>query len=125
VPEESAPISYEVLERDTPVYSADGVTVGKVEVVRADLDADIFDGLEIDTRDGRRFVDADEIAAIRENGVELKLDAADVSNLPRPDPVPPAYRADPAADRVKTLTELMGRIAERFGTRDGWKRSGS
>jgi len=55
VPDDGAPISYEILERDTPVYSADGVTVGKVEVVRADLEADIFDGLEIDTRHGRRF----------------------------------------------------------------------
>ena len=124
MPDDDAPISYEVLERDTPVYSADGVTVGKVEVVRADLEADIFDGLEIDTRSGRRFVDADQVAAIRERGVDLKLDAADVAGLPRPDPVPPAYRADPAADRVKTLTELLGRIAERFGTRDGWRRSG-
>jgi hypothetical protein len=123
VPDDDAPISYEVLERDTPVHSADGVTVGKVEVVRADLEADIFDGLEIDTRSGRRFVDADQVAAIRERGVDLKLDAAEVAALPRPDPVPPAYRADPAADRVKTLTELLGRIAERFGTRDGWKRS--
>jgi len=25
---------------------------------------------------------------------------------------------------VRTVTELLGRIAERFGTRDGWKRSG-
>jgi hypothetical protein len=123
VPDEGAPISYEVLERDTPVYSADGVTVGKVLVVRADLEADIFDGLEIDTRQGRRFVDADQVAAIHERGVDLKLDAADVANLPPPDPVPPAYRADPAADRVKTVTELLARIAERFGTRDGWKRS--
>ena len=123
MPDDDAPISYEVLERDTPVYSADGVTVGKVEVVRADLEADIFDGLEIDTRSGRRFVDADQVAAIRERGVDLKLDAAEVAALPRPDPVPPAYRADPAADRVKTVTELLGRIAERFGTRDGWKRS--
>jgi hypothetical protein len=100
------------------------VTVGKVEVVRADLDADIFDGLEIDTRHGRRFVDADQVAAIREHRVDLKLDAADVPDLPSPGPVPPAYRADPAADRVKTVSELLGRIAERFGTRDGWKRSG-
>jgi hypothetical protein len=124
VPDDGAPISYEVLERDTPVYSADGVTVGKVEVVRADLEADIFDGLEIDTRDGRRFVDADHVAAIREDRVDLELDAGDVASLPPPDPVPPAYRADPAADVVKTLSELLGRIAERFGTRDGWKRSG-
>ena len=124
MPDDGAPISYEVLERDTPVYSADGVTVGKVEVVRADLEADIFDGLEIDTRHGRRFVDADQVAAIREHRVDLKLDAADVPNLPPPDPVPPAYHADPAGDRVKTVSELLGRIAERFGTRDGWRRSG-
>lgn len=47
-----------------------------------------------------------------------------MANLPRPDAMPPAYRADPAADRVKTVPELLGRIAERFGTRDGWKRLG-
>jgi hypothetical protein len=105
------------------VYSADGATVGKVEAVRADLDADIFDGLDIDTRSGRRFVDAEQVAAIRERGVDLKLDAAGVAGLPRPDPAPPTFRADPAADRVKTVTELLGRIAERFGKRDGWKRS--
>jgi len=69
------------------------------------------------------FVDADQVATIRERGVDLKLDAAEVAGLPRPDPAPPTYRADPAADRVKTVTELLGRIAERFGKRDGWKRS--
>ena len=124
MPDDGAPISYEVLERDTPVYSADGVTVGKVEVVRADLEADIFDGLEIDTRHGRRFVDADQVTAIREDRVDIRLDAGDVAKLPPPDPVPPSYSADPAADRVRTVTELLGRIAERFGTRDGWRRSG-
>jgi len=105
------------------VYSTDGMTVGKVEVVRADLEADIFDGLEIDTHAGPRFVEAEQVAAIHERGVDLRLDAADVAGLPPPDTAPPAYRADPAADRVKTVTELLGRIAERFGKRDGWKRS--
>lgn len=120
--DEGPPISYEVLERETPVYSSDGVSVGKVEVVRADIEADIFDGVEIDTHHGKRFVEADQIAAIRERGVDLKLDAAAVPDLPEPDPPPPAFRADPAADRIKTANELLSRIAERFG-REGWKRS--
>ena len=120
MPDEGAPISYEVLERDTPVYSAAGVTVGKVEAVHADVDADIFDGLEIDTRAGRRFVEAEHVAAIHERGVELDLDAAAIAALRAPDPVPPSYATDP----VKSVSERLSRIARRFGGRGGWRRSG-
>ena len=118
MPDEGAPISYEVLERETPVYSADGVTVGKVEVVRADLGADIFDGLEIDTRAGRRFVEAEHVVAIHERGVDLDLAADAVAALPEPDPGAPSFRADPTAQR-----KLLDRIADRLGRRGGWKRS--
>ena len=43
--DKGAPISYMVLAEDTPVYSADGVGLGKVKRVLADTEADIFDGL--------------------------------------------------------------------------------
>ena len=120
MPDEGAPISYEVLETDTPVYSSDGVTVGRVERVRADLGADIFDGLEIGTAAGPRFVAAEQVAAIHERGVDLDVTADAVGSLPPCGPVPASYRADPAEHR-----KLLARIADRLGGRGGgWKRSG-
>src|SRR5437762_11946118 len=110
VPGEGAPISYEVLETDTPVYSSDGVAVGRVAGVRADLDADIFDGLEVDTNAGRRFVTAEHVAAIHERGVDLDLAADAVAALPAPDSIAPSFEADATADR-----KLLSRIAERLG----------
>src|SRR6266513_6554035 len=119
MPDEGGPISYEVLEHETPVYSADGNAVGKVERVRADLAADIFDGLEIHTYAGSRFVAAEHVAAIHERGVDLDLDSGAVAGLPAPDPVPPGYAADPAAHPA-----FLSRIAEHFRQRGGWRRSG-
>jgi hypothetical protein len=118
VPDEGDPISYEVLEHDTPVYSSDGVTVGKVARVRADLDADIFDGIEIDTHAGARYVLAEQVASIHERGVDLTLAQADVGTLAPCDPVPASYHVDPAEHRG-----LLARIGERLGGRGGWKRS--
>jgi hypothetical protein len=118
VPDEGAPISYEVLETDTPVYSSDGTTVGRVARVRADLDADIFDGIEIDTNAGARFVLADQVAAIHERGVDLTVAQDAVASLPPCEPVPPSYHVDPAEHR-----SLLQRIGERLGGRGGWKRS--
>jgi hypothetical protein len=97
MPDQGAPISYEVLEHETAVYGVDGTPVGKVERVRADLSADIFDGLEIHTHAGARFVTAEHVVAIHERGVELDLDSGAEADLPPPDPVPPGYVADPAA----------------------------
>ena len=50
-------------------------------------DADIFDGIVIDTRlgpGGHRFVDAPEVASIAERAVTLTLDAAPAARLPKP-----------------------------------------
>jgi hypothetical protein len=67
------------------VISADGTRVGIVQHVLADSAADIFEGLEIDTRlgpGGLRHVDADQIAAVYNTRVELTLDASAVRRLP-------------------------------------------
>lgn len=118
MPDEGPPISYEVLESDTPVYASDGTTVGKVRRVRADLDADIFDGLEVDTNAGCRFVEAERVLAIHERGVDLSLAPDEVVALPACEPPSPAFRADPADHHG-----LLSRIGERLGGRGGWKRS--
>jgi hypothetical protein len=119
VADAGAPISYEVLETGTQVYSSDGAEVGRVTSVRADLDADIFDGLEIDTAAGRRYVTADHVTALHERRVDLDLAADGVAALPAPDTAAPSFQADPGAGGG-----LLSRLAARLGGRGGWKRSG-
>jgi hypothetical protein len=81
------PSSYLVLEHGTPVVSADGHRVGTVEHVLADPGADVFDGVIVDMRSGpggHRFADADQVEAIYERGVVLRLDADAAARLPVP-----------------------------------------
>jgi hypothetical protein len=80
------PGSYMSLGRDTPVLSSDGEELGRVEEVRADAAADVFDGLVIATGalgGDRRFVEAAQVDEIYERGVVLTLDAGEARDLPR------------------------------------------
>jgi uncharacterized protein YrrD len=83
-----APASYLVLEEGTPVFSRDGERLGRIEQVRADLVADVFDGLVVESGALARklhFVPADQVEEIYERGVVLKLDAAAARALPPPE----------------------------------------
>lgn len=99
-----APISYEVLQPGTPVFSADGVRLGTVAHVLAAEAQDIFDGLVIGELDHavfdhharHRFVDAPEVAGIHERAVTLTLDAAACRELPVPSANPGEMTVDPA-----------------------------
>jgi uncharacterized protein YrrD len=111
------PISYLALEEGTPVYTAGGEAVGKVEHVLAAPDEDIFDGLVIDTRlgpGGHRFVDAPQVASIHERGVLLAIDAEVAESLPEPSANPAALEADPddtvpdrLQDKLKRAWDLI------------------
>ena len=93
------PLAYEALDPGTPVYSSDGEEIGKVTHVLADEREDVFDGIVIgEHRFGRehRFADADDIEAIYDRGVVLKLDAAACAQLPKPSANPAVMRDDPA-----------------------------
>ena len=82
-----APIAYMALDEGTDVFSLDGEKVGTVEHVLADVDADIFDGIVIDTRlgpGGWRFADATDVESIYERAVILKLSSVDAARLPEP-----------------------------------------
>jgi uncharacterized protein YrrD len=82
-----APISYLTLEPGTPVLASDGAEVGRVAHVLADADADIFDGIVLDTSvlpGGHKFVDAPQVDSIHEHGVVLAIDAAACEQLPEP-----------------------------------------
>lgn len=87
------PISFLTLGKGVPVYSSDGEEVGKVEYVLSVPEDDIFDGIVLDASSlpgGRRFVDAPEVGAIYERGVELTIDLAACERLPKPSANPGA-----------------------------------
>ncbi len=112
VPEEGAAIHYTAVERGTPVYSSDGVELGKVDAILDNYDEHIFDGVVFETTAGKLlFADAPEVARTAELAVTLVLDAAEAAELPAPDKAPPRYRANVNAGKV-------GRL---FGR--GWKRN--
>jgi hypothetical protein len=107
-------ISYHVLRRGTPVLGADDTQIGTVRRVLEAKREHIFDGIVIDTKDGRRFVDAPEVARIFERAVLLTIDAAEAAGLPSP--------GSHMAERMKMST--TARRAKRFGRsmRDRWDR---
>ena len=93
------------------MFSAEEIEVGRVEQVLDNYREHIFDGLVILDRDGeRRFVDAPEVRRTAERGVTLAITAAEVGELPAPDPGAGSYLPNVRAGR---LTRLFG---------GGWKR---
>jgi hypothetical protein len=104
VTDHGAPISYMVLSEGTPVYSSDGQQLGEVKRVLADNEADIFDGIIIDTDDGDRFVDAPHVDELYERGAVLKLSVDDAQHLPEPTPNP-AYMEPTPDDIAGDTTE--------------------
>jgi hypothetical protein len=75
-------IGYKLVPRGTPVYTADGTQVGTVYRVQDNVREHIFDGIVIDTPNGRRFVDAPEVRRIGERGVRLTITASEAETLP-------------------------------------------
>jgi sporulation protein YlmC with PRC-barrel domain len=75
-------IGYKLLPRGTPVHTSDGVEIGKVYRVQDNAREHIFDGIVVSTPEGRRFVDAPEVARITEKRVTLTIDAEEAKLLP-------------------------------------------
>ena len=80
---EENPIAWLALEEGTPIVASDGEEVGKVDVVVADRQKDIFSGITF--RPGLLgtplFVPADKIDRLAEEAVHLGISAADVESL--------------------------------------------
>ena len=90
--DEGLPIAYEVLEEGVLVYAADGEQVGTVDHVVAAPEVDIFHGIVMKTGVGLRFVAADQVASLHEQGVDLRIDASEVASLPHPHGASQAWR---------------------------------
>ena len=104
-------VHYNAVTPGTPVYAADETEVATVKQVVDTYREHILDGFVIETPSGDvKFVDAPEVARTADRGVTLTIGAAEVAELPPPDPGAGAYRADVRSSR-------MGRLFKR-----GWKR---
>ena len=117
VPDLGDPASYLELEAGTRVYGSDGGEIGAVEHVLADADADIFDGLVIDTRvgpGGLRFADATQVDRIHAGGVVLTLTAAVAGGLPEPRENPAVMDADPDDVAPDDLGDKLRRAWDRI-----------
>ena len=113
------PVSYQAVAAGTPVYSCDEEQIGKVSHVLAAEDEDVFDGIVIGEHifgDEHRFADADDIQAIYERGVVLKLDRSACAELPKPSANPAVMHVDPAesAYHHRKLRRAWDRITGKY-----------
>jgi hypothetical protein len=81
--------------------TSDGEPAGTVEAVLENAREQIFDGLDLQTPYGPRFVDAPEVARITNLRVELSIDGAALAALPERDP--------------KGAPEFQAAVGRRFG----------
>src|SRR5436309_750845 len=110
------PIAYEVLEKGVSVYASDqATTVGTVKHVLFVPEEDVFDGIVIDTDDGERFVDRDDIDQIFERCVFTVLTPEQAKSLPEGEHGPPVYKDDPALGAGHSLRDFYLRTFRKGG----------
>jgi uncharacterized protein YrrD len=115
------PRSFLDIEEGVDVISSDGQRVGALQHVLSDEQADIFDGIVVDTAlgpGGHRFVDAPEVSEFRERAVLLTLPAADVDALPEPSANPAVMQhggeEDAEGARAQKLRRAWDLISGRY-----------
>ena len=100
------PIAYTALQPGTPVQTVDGEHFATVQAVLVDEKVSVFDGIVVQTTNGTRFVDADQIGSIYTACVCTRLSAEQAQNLPLPD-------ASNVVD-IKPTRSLAGRLGRMF-----------
>jgi hypothetical protein len=109
--DEGHAIHYAAVERGTPVFSEDGVEVGRVDEVVDNYREHILDGIVIETTDGVLvFADGPEVQRTFERAVHLNISAHAAANLPAPEKAPKTFRPKRGG----------GRLSRMFG--GGWRR---
>src|SRR4051794_25854153 len=103
------PIAYTALQTGTPVQTSDGHPFGSVHAVLVDEKVSVFDGIVVETAEGRRFVDADQIGSIYTTYVCTTLSAEQVANLALPD-------GSTLID-IKPTGSMAGRLGRMIGRR--------
>ena len=101
------PIACTALQPGTPVQTHDGHEFAVVQAVLVDEKVAVFDGIVVETEQGRRFVDADEVASIYTTHVRTTLSAAQAANLAPPD--------GSTLVEIKPTTSVADRVRRMFG----------
>jgi hypothetical protein len=113
--DEGSAVAYEVLDPGVPVMASGGEVVGTVDHVVAARHEDIFHGIVIDCASGPRFVAADEVASLHEHGVDLRIAAAEVAQLPTPHGAAPSYHDAEPGVKPTRWEHLLDRFARPGG----------
>ena len=79
------PIAYTALQPGTSVQTSDGYTFATVQAVLVDEKVSVFDGIVVQTEEGARFVDADQVASIYTSHVRTTLSREQAANLALPE----------------------------------------
>ncbi len=103
------PIAYTALQPGTSVQTHDGDHFASVQAVWVDEKVSVFDGIVVQTAEGTRFVDADQIGSIYTTYVRTTLSAEQAANLPLPD-------ASTLID-IKPGRSMGDRLGRMFGRR--------
>lgn len=102
------PIAYTALQPGTPVQTSDGHQFATVQAVLVDEKVSVFDGIVVQTAEGPRFVDADQVGSIYSSHVRTTLSAEQAANLPAPDGSH-LVEIKPARSMADRLGRMFGR----------------
>jgi hypothetical protein len=92
-----------------PFLTQSGSAIGTVEHVLQDSALDFFDGIVVDTKSGRRFVDAGQIGTITRAAVHTTVSDDEAAALPEPDGKG-VFEADPEQYHEDGVTAWFGRM---------------
>jgi len=101
------PIAYTALQPGTPVQTSHGHPFATVKTVLVDEKVSVFDGIVVQTAEGPRFIDADQINSIYTSYVLTTLTAEQAENLPRPD--------GSTLVEIKPARSIADRLGRMFG----------
>lgn len=103
------PVAWKVIERGWAVYDVNGKTVGAVDQIVGDTEADIFDGIAIDDSvlGPKKYVPSEDVARIEEGGVHLSIPGDSIATLED-------MRAAPQEQILPEATKWYQRLASRL-----------
>ena len=99
------PIAYTALQAGTPVQTSDGHAFATVQAVLVDEKVSVFDGIVVQTSEGSRFVDADQVGSIYTTYVRTTLTADQIANLQ-----PPAASTVVDIKPGRSIADRLGRL---------------
>ena len=102
------PIAYTALQPGTPVQTSDGYQFATVQAVLVDEKVSVFDGIVVQTAEGARFVDADQVGSIYTTYVRTTLSSEQAASLPLPDGST-LVTIKPARSMADRLGRMFGR----------------